>query len=125
MADLKRDPGLDHLLDLDGQQLAVDSLARYWVEFKARRVDPSPERPHGLNYALTLFDRQTGERLVGFDNAHPVAPTSGPGGKARRKRDHRHRLRTVQPYDYTDAATLVEDFWSLVDAVLKEKGVYP
>jgi hypothetical protein len=29
------------------------------------------------------------------------------------------------PYDYTDAATLLADFWTEVDAVLKEKGVHP
>ncbi len=110
---------------IDGQKLAVDEEGRYWVEFRAKTVKPSPERPHGLNYALTLYDRQTGERLVGFDNAHAVASTKGPGGKKRRKHDHRHRLRTIQPYDYQDAATLVGDFWSTVDSVLKEKEVYP
>ncbi len=37
--------------------------------------------------------------------------------------DHRHRFRTVRPYEYQDAATLLEDFWVLVDSVLKEEGV--
>jgi hypothetical protein len=37
--------------------------------------------------------------------------------------DHRHRLRTVRPYDYRDAATLLEDFWKAVDSVLRERGV--
>lgn len=37
--------------------------------------------------------------------------------------DHRHRLRTVRPCDYQDAATLLADFWETVDAVLKERGV--
>jgi len=39
--------------------------------------------------------------------------------------DHRHRLRTVRPYDYRDGATLLADFWQSVDAVLKERGVLP
>jgi hypothetical protein len=39
--------------------------------------------------------------------------------------DHRHRLRTIRPYDYRDAATLLADFWSTVDAVLRERGVIP
>ncbi|MBT4045522.1 MAG: hypothetical protein HOF11_18630 [Rhodospirillaceae bacterium] len=119
------DHGLDTLLDLDGQKLAVDEEGRYWVEFMAAKVAPSPHQPHGLNYALVLFDRRTGERLVCFDNAHAVAPTTGPSGRRRRKHDHKHRLRTIQPYDYQDAATLVSDFWTTVDSVLKEKGVYP
>ena len=37
--------------------------------------------------------------------------------------DHRHRLQTVKPYAYEDAATLLADFWQAVDAVLKERGV--
>ncbi len=125
MADAPRDHSLDALLDLNGQKLAVDEEGRYWAEFSAKKVKPSPERPHGLNYALTLHDRKTGRRLVGFDNAHAVAPTKGPGGKKRRKHDHKHRLLTIQPYDYHDAAALVADFWRTVDSVLKEKGVYP
>jgi hypothetical protein len=85
-------------------------------------VPPTPERPHGLSYSLTLHD-ETGERLVGFDNAHAVPSRGGPGGRRGRARDHRHRLKTTRAYDYKDAATLLADFWSQVDAVLKEKGV--
>ena len=40
-------------------------------------------------------------------------------------RDHRHRLARVKPYGYRDAATLLADFWSEVDVVLKERGVLP
>ena len=110
MADIDRDSSLDHLLELDGLKLAVDDEARDWVEFKVRRVSPSAERPHGLSYALMLYDRIKGERLAGLDNAHPLTPVSGPSGKKRRRHDHRHRLRTAQPYDYRDAGTLLEDF---------------
>jgi hypothetical protein len=28
----------------------------------------------------------------------------------------------VRPYDYRDAATLLADFWTAVDAVLTERG---
>ena len=34
-------------------------------------------------------------------------------------------LRTIRPYDYQDAATLLADFWAEVDAVLKQRGVIP
>ncbi len=115
----QRDATLDTLLELDGQVLVVDPGGRYWVRFVVTRVPVSPEKPHGLDYSLTLHGAQ-GERLVGFDNAHPVA-------RQRRgaPQDHRHRLRTVKPYEYRDAATLLEDFWRLVDAMLREKGVIP
>jgi hypothetical protein len=66
-----------------------------------------------------------GERLVGFDNAHPVRGRSGPGGRPGPALDHRHRLETVRPYEYKDAATLLADFWAVVDAVLREKGIVP
>jgi hypothetical protein len=106
----KRDPALDTLLDLNGITLVVDPEGGYWVKFVVTQIPPTPEKPHGLDY----------ERLVGFDNAHPE-------GKRKRgdPQDHRHRLRTVKPYDYSDAATLLADFWSEVDAVLKDKGVMP
>lgn len=119
-----RDPGLDALLDLDGQILVVDPEGGHWVKFVVRRVEASPERPHGLSYSLTLHGPD-GTRLVGFDNAHPVRRSAGPGGTAKEVHDHKHRLETVRPYGYTDAAALLADFWAEVDAVLKERGAIP
>jgi hypothetical protein len=117
-----RDPGLDALLPLDGEVFFIDPDGKYYVKFAIKSVTPTPERPHGLSYSLTLHD-QTGVRLVGFDNAHVVAARGGPGGRRGRSRDHQHRLETVRPYHYRDAATLLADFWKQVDAVLKAKGV--
>jgi hypothetical protein len=115
---------LDTLLDLDGQVFVVDPEGRHWVKFSVKRVVPTSERPHGLSYSLTLH-AESGERLVGFDNAHNVQPTAGPSGKSRMRHDHKHHLRTIRPYDYQDAATLLADFWAEVDAVLKQRGVIP
>jgi hypothetical protein len=115
-----RDPGLDVLLDLDGVTFAT--AGAYWVSFVVKRVESSPERPHGLSYSLTLHD-ETGERVVGFDNAH-----AAPSKKGRSKgvmQDHRHRLRTIRPYAYSDAATLLADFWADVAALLAERGMLP
>jgi hypothetical protein len=83
------------------------------------RVPPSAEKPHGIDYSLTLHGPD-GERLIGFDNAHPVARQ-----KCREPQDHRHRLRTIRAYEYQDAATLLADFWTAVDTVLRERGVIP
>lgn len=112
-----RDPSLDVLLDLDGQVLVVDPEGRYWVRFSVTRVPVTPQKPHGLDYSLTLHGPDS-ERLVGFDNAHPVVRR-----QRGRAQDHRHRLRTITAYEYRDAATLLADFWSVVDAVLRERGV--
>jgi hypothetical protein len=105
-----RDPTLDVLLDLDGQVLVVDPEGGHWVRFVVTRVPVSPEKPHGIDYSLTLHGPK-GERLVGFDNAHPVG------------RRRRHRPRGIRPYEYRDAATLLADFWG--DAVLRERRVIP
>ena len=111
------DPSLDTLLDLDGQVLVVDPEAGHWVRFVVTRVPVSPEKPHGLDYSLTLHGPD-GERLVGFDNAHRVARQELGGPQ-----DHRHRLRTIKVYEYRDAAGLLADFWNAVDSVLRERGV--
>jgi hypothetical protein len=118
----KRDRSLDTLLDLDGQVLVVDHESNHWVRFVVRRVPITEAKPHGLDYSLTLHG-PGGERLVGFDNAHSARAQAGPSGRKRRAQDHRHRLKTVRPYEYKDAATLVADFWTEVDAVLRERGV--
>jgi hypothetical protein len=114
-----RDPTLEALLDLDGQVLVVDPEGSHWVRFVVTRVPVSPEKTHGVDYSLTLHGAD-GRRLVGFDNAHPIAPR-----KRSPAQDHRHRLRTVRPYAYRDAATLLADFWDTVDSVLRERGVIP
>jgi len=79
-------------------------------------------KPHGLDYSLTLHGPNR-ERLVGFDNAHAIRKRRGPGKEVPITQDHKHRLRTVRPYAYQDAATLLADFWNEVDTVLREKGV--
>ena len=61
-----RDPTLDVLLDLDGQVLVVDPDGGHWVRFVVTLVPVSPEKPHGIDYSLTLHGPE-GERLVGFD----------------------------------------------------------
>lgn len=113
----ERDPALDALLDLDGLTFVIDPDGGYWVRFVVTQVPATPAKPHGLDYSLTLHG-PNGERLVGFDNAHQV-------GKQERgqPQDHRHRIRTIRPYTYSNAATLIADFWTAVDAMLKEKGV--
>jgi hypothetical protein len=117
-----RDTSLDALLDLDGQVLVIDERGGYWVKFEVRLVAATRERPHGLDYSMTLHGNDN-ERLVGFDNAHAVRQSAGPGGKAKTAYDHKHRVRSIRPYEYRDAATLLADFWIEVDAVLKERGV--
>ena len=110
------------LLDLDGQTFVIDAKGQYLVRFSVRRVASTPERPQGLNYSLTLHGGD-GNRLVGFDNAHAVRESRGPGGQSQGPLDHKHRMETIRPYRFKDAGTLLEDFWVEVDKILQEKGV--
>jgi hypothetical protein len=114
-----RDPGLAILLDLDDVSLTVDTAGTYVVRFVVKQVPSSPQRPHGLSYSLTLHD-ETRARLVGFDNTHAAPARKGRGRIV--AQDHRHRLRTIRPYEYRDAATLLADFWTEVYSVLVERG---
>lgn len=120
----EQDHTLENLLDLDGDIYVIDETAGYWVKFVVRRVIPSPERPHGIEYSLTMHD-SSNRRLVGFDNAHPALGAKRPQRGTGRAYDHRHRLGTVKPYPYENAAKLVADFWDAVDEVLKLKGDGP
>ena len=114
----RSDPTLDTLLLLDGQVFVINDLG-YWVKFDVSQVPPTSDKPHGLDYTLTLH-APDGSRLVGFDNAHRA---EGRQGRARQAKDHRHRLRRVKPYDYTDAGSLLAAFWQEVDSVLHQIGL--
>ncbi len=116
-----RDPSLDTLLLLDGETFVVEADGKCWVKFVVKQVPVSPERPRGLDYSLTLHD-EDGERLLGFDNAHAVREGSGPGAQTRIEYDHKHSGKRVRFYIYADAATLLADFWTEVEAILKKRS---
>lgn len=119
--DTSPDETIEYLLELDGELFGLES--GYWVKFIARRVEPDELRPHGIDYCLTLHNPQ-GERLLGYDNSHPVRLSKGPAGRTNKQGDHRHWRDTVRPYNYADAATLMEDFWADVETILKEEGIH-
>ncbi len=108
------DAGLDRLLDLHGMAFELDPDG-FSVRFVAVVVPASPERPHGLNYSLTLHGPD-GERILGFDNAHPVPPR-----RRGDRQDHRHLAGKARVYEYRDAETLLMDFWAEVDTFLKSR----
>jgi hypothetical protein len=114
------DGSLDLPLELDG--VTIDVAEGYQARFSARSVPPTEARPHGLDYSLTLHD-SSGKRVLGFDTAHPVSIGSGPARRRSVRRDHRHRRGIVHAYSYTDASTLVADFWRDVYDYLADKGV--
>ncbi|MGA7255092.1 MAG: DUF6516 family protein [Terracidiphilus sp.] len=118
---MTHDPTLDTLLYLDGESFIVEAGGACWVRFQVKRVPATTEKPHGLDYSLTLHDSD-GKRLLGFDNAHAVQEGSGPGARTRVEYDHKHRGSRVHFYVYSDAATLLEDFWDGVYRILDERS---
>ena len=89
------------------------------VKFVVRRTDVTEARPHDLSYSLTLHDR-TGNRLMGFDNAHAVERPGGRFVEQPRVYDHVHRGKDDEgtPYEFVDAGKMIEDFWAEVDRIL-------
>jgi hypothetical protein len=114
-----RDKSLDTLLDLNGEVILVGE-GPYWTKFVVKQVPVSKERPHGLHYSLTLHN-EDGERVLGFDNAHAVREGAGPGAKRRLEHDHRHHHEVVRHYQYTNAGTLLAEFWDAVFTFLREE----
>ncbi len=116
------DHTLKFLLGFDGR---IHILERgYWIKFEIKTVQATSTRPHGLSYSFTLHSPD-GARLIGFDNAHS-APAVGARYKKRPKTyDHWHRTENDpgKPYKFTDADSLLQDFFKEVRRVLAERGI--
>ena len=116
------DQGLEFLLAFNGR---IHHLEKgYWLKFDIMRVTATAERPHGLSYSLTLH-APDGTRLVGFDNAHDVPPRGSRFKRRGEATDHWHRTEKDlgRPYLFTDAQTLLDDFFDEVERILRERGV--
>lgn len=107
---------LERLLLLDGEVLEVGG--GYWVSIKAWRVAATADKPYGIKYSLCLFAPDDA-RIVCFDNSHPVRV----GKRKTIFSDHVHEGGKVKPYAYSDADTLLVDFWDAVYRHLKSEGV--
>jgi hypothetical protein len=59
------------LLELDGVAMFVCDKQSWWVKFQAKSIKPTAQKPHGLDYSLTLH-APDGKRIIGYDNAHTV-----------------------------------------------------
>ena len=112
-------PGLETLLDLDGQILVQEDGS--WIKIEARLVNETDHRPHGIKYSLTLHGRE-GERLLGYDNAHGLKQKGKKHQAQRVPHDHRHPFEKRQPvpYAFSSPEELLEHFFAEVDDVLKE-----
>ena len=119
---LPEDYTLEFLLAFDGRIHCLEQ--GHWLKFEIGRTAPTPERPHGLRYSFTLHDR-TGQRLLGFDNAHRVAPQGSRFHRPDTAHDHWHRTGDDEgrPYRFTTAEQLLVDFEAAVGKCLAERGL--
>ena len=117
------DNELELLLALDGA--VFEMVHGMIVEFTARRTPTTPERPHGINYALVLRAKSGGPPWVRFDNAHAVDEKNRGYRRKRAAYDHWHRTAKDKgrPYTFTTAAQLLDDFWREVKRTFDEKGI--
>ena len=74
----------------------------------------------GSTTSLTLHGPHSGDpddtRLIGFDNAHAVR------GRRPRRTAKDTGSQASAAHDYTDAASLLADFWKAVEGLLAERG---
>lgn len=117
----RTDHGLELLLGYDGRIMYLDG--GYSMKFEIRQTEATPERPHGLSYSFTLHEAYN-RRVIGFDNAHAAKPL---GRSAKRPKSYDHWHTTAydkgRPYKFTDAATLVGDFFDACERYLQTKGI--
>jgi hypothetical protein len=113
----KEDETLETLLDLDGEVFPMDN--GYWTKFRAKKVDPSPQVPHGIEYCLTLHNRNN-MRVMGFDNAHYHKPKRKKYGAIRVTWDHRHKAEVVSRYEFESASQLLVDFWEEAEKIMED-----
>lgn len=115
------DHTLEFLLAFDGRRHFFEDGS--FVKLEIKQGPPTKKRPHGLKYSFSLHDPE-GQRLLGYDNAHPVKAPSG--RKARTvAADHWHRVPGDKgvPYKFESAEKLLDDFFDEVEKVLAERGV--
>ncbi len=119
MSESKKDElSLDVLLQLDSEIFPMD--CGYWTKIEAKRVVTNEHIPHGIKYSLTLHN-PSNVRILGYDNAHAIKPKRKKYGAKRVVWDHRHERKIVEPYEFENAAQLLEDFWVDVEKILLEE----
>ncbi len=96
----------------------------YSATFKFWLDEDLEKRPHPYRYELVLHDLSN-ERILGFDNAHPVSRTSGRFKRRSPNSDHFHRNRTDTgtPYEFVSLTQVLEEFFSHATEALQKLGL--
>lgn len=112
---MDNDKTLENLLDLDGMKMVIDDKLGLWIKFEVSTTSIST-RSSGVRYSLSLHDC-SGQRILGFDNAHEIKYAAKRMVAPKRTFDHWHYDENDEgrPYHYINAGKLIEDFWIEVD----------
>lgn len=81
------------------------------VVIRADFVDPTPQQPHGLDYALIL-QNERGHRIFGYDNTHAYD-----GAETDDRWDHEHRVGQVGQrfrHELTSFSELITRFFEVL-----------
>ena len=106
--------------------LLVDRAGVYRMEcgwqvvIRADLVDPTPQQPHGLDYAVILQDER-GHRIFGYDNAHAYDSAAVDD-----RWDHEHLVGRVGQrfrYEFVSAGLLLTHFFEALMSYCSEQGV--
>ena len=113
---------LENLLGYNGRKHILAS--GYYLKFEVRKVLVSKQVPHGIAYSFTLHEPE-GDRILGFDNAHPVPHQGSKFIPPPVASDHWHRTRSDEgrPYKFESADKLLLDFFEEVGRALQELDV--
>lgn len=90
------------------------------VVIRADLVDPTPQQPHGVSYAVILQDER-GHRILGYDNAHAFD-----GAEPEDPWDHEHRVGRIGQrfrYEFASASVLLTHFFEALATQCLAQGV--
>jgi len=99
---------------------SLEMVSGWRVVKRSEWTDVTPQRPHGLSYALILQD-EAGNRLLGFDNSHAFD-----GASAEEAYDHEHRAGRIGQrtrYNFVSASVLITDFFERLEQHCASSGV--
>ena len=80
----------------------------YIIEMRIIRIKKDESYPEGIKYSFVAINRETKERVLGFDNHE-------------RKGHHFHRLGKEEKYVFKDEWKLIGDFMNEYENIKKEK----
>lgn len=96
----------------------------YSATFRFWLADAPNEGQHPYRYELVLHGPQN-DRMMGYDNAHPVKWKSGMFRHRSENPDHYHRTGSDpgRPYEFVSITQVLKDFFNKTESTLENLGI--